>query len=277
MGLSSARSGAHTLRARPATVVMSASPRYGYGRPAHQRLERIIAASRETYQEHLRNCLNYQADLLLIETLQTDSRPYWANCSFTGLDAIALHYFICKAQPRLILEIGSGHSTRFMRNAIQQRNLSARVISVDPQPPAWVAALCDRLIVARLEDLDPCIFAELRDGDILFCDGSHKAEMNSDVTVFFLEVLPALPRGVLVHIHDIFWPYDYPAPWCERGYDEQYLLGCYLLAQPSRFRIEFPSAFILADKELAPSLDALWSHQAMAAVPRQGSSFWMRA
>ncbi len=77
--------------------------------------------------------------------------------------------------------------------------------------------------------MDLALFRELQAGDVLFIDSSHRCFMNSDVTVLFLEVLPNLPPGVLVQVHDIFIPYDYPREWVERYYAEQYLLSCYLL------------------------------------------------
>ena len=91
-------------------------------------------------------------------------------------------------------------------------------------------AVCDTVIRQPLETLDTAgIIENLQAGDILFVDGSHRCFTNSDVTVVFLEILPRLQPGVLVHFHDILLPYDYPPAWSRRYYSEQYLLACWLL------------------------------------------------
>ena len=112
---------------------------------------------------------------------------------------------------------------------------------------------------------------------------------NSDVAVIFLEVLPRLQPGVLVHLHDIFLPYDYPPEWRDRYYSEQYVLAAMLLGQTSRFNVALPNAFIGRDPELRAVLAPLWrdpgfappvsTHGQPAAMADRsgvGSSFWMR-
>ena len=129
---------------------------------------------------------------------------------------------------------------------------------------------------ARLEDLPAGEVANaVGAGDILFYDGSHRAFENSDVTVFFLEVLPQLPAGVLVHVHDICLPYDYPPGWEGRWYSEQYLLAAWLLGGGARVRVVLPNAFVSHDPELSRLLDPLWSRPSLAVVERHGSSFWL--
>jgi hypothetical protein len=89
-------------------------------------------------------------------------------------------------------------------------------------------------------------------GDFLFVDSSHRTFSNSDVTVIFMDVLPRLRAGVIVHFHDIFWPYDYLTEWADRYYTEQYLLGTYLLtAGASKVKFLLPNAFVVHDRELA--------------------------
>ncbi len=99
--------------------------------------------------------------------------------------------------------------------------------------------------------------------------------MNSDATVFFLEILPRLKPGILVHIHDIFLPFDYPPEWAGRIYPEQYLLACYLLAG-SRLQVELPNAFVSQDAELCSILDPIWRLEQMRGVAPHGVSFWVR-
>ena len=111
-----------------------------------------------------------------------------------------------------------------------------RIVSIDPQPRAEVDELCDRVLRVPLEAADLSVFDELSDGDVLFFDGSHRTFMNSDATVFFLEVLPRLADGVLVGVHDVFLPYDYPRDFADRYYSEQYLLAAHLIAGNPRAR-----------------------------------------
>jgi len=114
-------------------------------------------------------------------------------------------------------------------------------------------------------------FDRLQPGDLLFVDSSHRCLMNSDVTVTFLDVIPRLRSGVIVHIHDIFLPWDYPLQWVERYYSEQYLLACWLLAG-QRLQVELPNMFISHDRELSSLLEPIWPH--VASPQRDGGSFW---
>jgi Methyltransferase domain len=136
--------------------------------------------------------------------------PYWGQHYFTGVDAAARYSLIRERRPSRYHEVGSGNSTLFAARAILDGGLSTRVVSVDPQPRAGVDAVCDEVIRAPLEQADPRHMAALEPGDVLLVDSSHCALTNSDVVTFFLEVLPALPAGVLVGIHDVFLPDDYP-------------------------------------------------------------------
>src|ERR1700733_3021445 len=102
---------------------------------------------------------------------------------------------LVRSAPARYMEIGSGYSTRFARHAIQTVGLSTVIASLDPKPRAGIDALCDTVIRRRLEEADLAVFDQLEAGDILFFDGTHRALTNSDVTVFFLELLPRLKPG----------------------------------------------------------------------------------
>jgi hypothetical protein len=106
--------------------------------------------------------------------------------------------------------------------------------------------------------------------------------MNSDVTVFFLEILPRLRPGVLVHIHDIFLPLDYKPWWLQRFYphrywSEQYLLAASLLAGHSSYDVILPNHYVSMTPHLARALDTFWREPQLAEVSRSGSSFWIQA
>ncbi len=155
------------------------------------------------------------------------------------------------------------------------RESQLRITSIDPEPRAEIDQLCDLVVRKAAEDVAPEVAGQLEAGDILFVDSSHRAFTNSDCVIFFLEILPELKPGVLVHIHDVFLPYDYPPEWNDRFYSEQYLLAAWLLAEGARFDVELPNMFVSQDNDLRRELTPLWTGQ-LAGVQQHGGSFWLR-
>ncbi len=155
--------------------------------------------------------------------------PFWDNGWFPPFDGVSLYGLIAERKPQRYVEVGSGISTRFARRAVQDLGLKTRIVSIDPHPQTTVDGLCDETIVSRMEDLPGGFWESFAPSDMLFIDNSHRSFPGSDVTVFFSEVLPALPPGTLYGIHDIFLPQDYPEEWRARFYNEQYFLLMYLL------------------------------------------------
>ena len=254
-------------------------PRYGYSRPPHQRLYGILNAGRDQYRAVLSSFLQFQKDFLRIPLrgADKDSNPTWINDFLPGLDSVALYSFLCLHQPHLYVEIGSGNSTKFARKAIRDHALPTKILSIDPHPRADIDQLCDELIRLPVEEVDVNIFSRLEAGDTLFVDHSHRAFMNSDATVVFLDILPELKPGVLVQIHDIYLPWDYPSDWIGRYYNEQYLLACYLLSRSAPFDVVLPGTFVSIDRELNQVLAPLWKDPSMQPGPSpDGVSFWLR-
>jgi hypothetical protein len=163
--------------------------------------------------------------------------------------------------------------------------LATTITSIDPQPRAEIDQLCTRVIRRPLEQVDQQVFFELTRGDFLVVDSSHRAFTNSDVATLFLEILPNLQPGVVLHLHDIFWPWDYPAAWGTRYYSEQYLLGCWLLAGPERLRLLLSNAFVSYDSQLRQLVMELFTGSSVAHMVSpdfaygslrgiSGTSFW---
>jgi Methyltransferase domain len=263
------------------------SPRYGYGKPSHPQLTAVLEASRPSLTRRLSEFVRLKQYLSQIPNKETAelSEPHWGQPWFTSLDAVGLYGMLCEFRPRRFIEVGSGNSTKFARRAMRDHSISAQLISIDPAPRAEVDSLCDSVIRLPLEEVDLTVFDQLEAGDFLFIDSSHRTFQNSDVTAVFLDLLPRLRAGVIVHFHDILWPRDYPPEWVPRYYSEQYLLGAYLLADTgSRIEILLPSAFVAGDAQLAnickPLLDipgigwpddpVSWPHGIA------GGSFWLR-
>jgi predicted O-methyltransferase YrrM len=178
-------------------------------------------------------------------------------------------------QPARYVEIGSGISTMFTFRAKKDYRLSTKIISIDPEPRYEIGSICDQIIRSPLEKSDLEIFDELGTKDMVFVDSTHRCFTNSDVTVFFLDVLPRLKPGVVVHFHDIFLPNDYPPAWANRFYSEQYLLAVLLLAGSDRIQVLLPNTFIGYDERLCGILTPLWSHPMFEGIKKEGCSFWI--
>lgn len=180
------------------------------------------------------------------------------NGYFSGTDARLAYAMTRHARPKRIVEVGSGYSTHFFRKAIVDGGLETRVTCIDPAPRAEVESVADRVIRRSVLDAGRDAFADMAAGDILFVDGSHYAFNGSDVSHIFLNILPELPPGVLVHFHDIMLPYEYDALFTSRHYNEQYLLA--VLLQSANWDILYPVYFLCQQ----------------GVMPGQGSSFWLK-
>ena len=243
-----------------------------------QPLEKLIAAQQSRYVENIASFIPLVAPMASIPLKSEQLEAHWHNGWMDATDTVSIYAFIARNRPATYWEIGSGNSTMFARRAISDHNIRTRIISVDPQPRAGIDAMCDEAIRKRLENTDwkPWV-AALKPGDIVFFDGSHRCFQNSDVTVFFNEILPAVPAGVLIGIHDIFLPADYAMEWIPRFYSEQYMLACWLLADAGRsLAIELPvywMTLLPGAEEARKSMEPLWEKLPKDVV-RGGGAFW---
>jgi hypothetical protein len=207
---------------------------------------------------------------------QASSGPHWLNGWFPSFDAMSLYGLLVRHNPRVFIEVGSGNSTLFARRAIADHGLRTEIVSIDPCPRAEVDALCDEVIRAPLEDVDLGRVANITREDLLFVDSSHRAFQNSDVTVFFTEILPSLPQGLVYGMHDIFLPKDYPNEWRDRFYSEQYLLLCYLSGGADGDQVLAPLHYLACETDVLAPLQPTFEHLGIPVEQRYGSSFWMR-
>ncbi|GHU96433.1 hypothetical protein FACS1894156_7510 [Bacteroidia bacterium] len=161
---------------------------------------------------------------------------YFYNGSYGSGDADYWYNIIRLKKPKRIIEIGSGNSTLMARLAIkanqqQDADYACRHICIEPYEMPWLTQIGVELIRKKTEDIDTDFFGMLEANDILFIDSSHVIRPQGDVLFEYLELLPTLRQGVIVHIHDIFSPRDYPKDWVEdsvRLWNEQYLLEAFL-------------------------------------------------
>lgn len=171
------------------------------------------------------------------------------NDQFSWLDARFLYVLLRHLRPKRVIEIGSGYSSLLVAD-VNRRVLDGSIdfTCIEPYPREFLRRGIDgvtRLIEARVQEVPLTTFAALERGDVLFIDSSHVAKTGSDVLYLFFEVLPRLRPGVLVHVHDIFLPLEYPREWVidqNRSWNEQYLLRA-LLMFSSRFRVRFGCAY----------------------------------
>lgn len=207
-----------------------------------------------------------------------------ANDNFGFSSAALLHSFIRANGARKVIEIGGGYSSLITMAALEKNHGLGgyHFACVEPFPSKWLkAAIAARnasatLIEKPVETLDPAVLADLGAGDILFIDSSHCVRLASDVNFLYLQVLPRLAPGVIIHIHDIYLPYEYPRVHFfganKLFWNEQYLLAA-VLSENRNFEILLPGFF--AQRNMESEFKAAFPHYD-SARDRKTSSFWLR-
>ncbi len=253
-------------------------PRWGYTHPPHPGLSQLFHQNFDDYCKILERLAKFKPffnNINLEFDHEKPGEPAWLKTPLNAFDAALIYYFVADLNPKVYLEIGSGVSTLFTARAIKDNHLKTSIISIDPAPRAEVDAVCNQVIRAGLETCDLSIFSQLESGDILFLDGSHRSFMNSDVTVFMMDVLPMLKPGVIVGVHDIVLPYDYPDEFKHWYWNEQYILGVYLLAAANRIKILMPARYMSFRTELETAFSSIlkdWKED--QSVWLGGGSLW---
>jgi hypothetical protein len=187
--------------------------------------------------------------------------PFWSNNYFQGNDAAVAWALTALMRPARIVEIGSGNSTRFFRHSIRYNGLDTRLVCIDPAPRTEISAIADEIHYKPVQQVSHEVCDALQPGDLLFFDGSHLVVQGSDTQFVFLEILPRLPKGVLVHIHDINLPCEYRPFYRSRLYGEQYMLAALLI-----FSADWKPVFPVYWLELTNRLPV---------EDQPGASFWI--
>ena len=204
------------------------------------------------------------------------------NRAFGRGDAEALYGMVRRLKPQRVVEIGSGYSTLLIAEALraghrEEEDYRCAFTAIEPYPPACLARLPEevtRLIVEPVQRVDMDLFTSLQAGDILFIDSSHVVRAGSDVVFEYLQVLPRIAPGVVVHIHDIFIPDEYPRDWIFSKrffWNEQYLLQAFM-AGNSAFEVILPmhALWRMHRPDVQRCIPSLVEHDAAP------SSFWIR-
>lgn len=213
---------------------------------------------------------------------QDGLRYFFDNDWFNQTDALVLYGLIRHFRPRRIIEIGSGFSSAVMLDTnelFMDRGIQLTFIEPDCSRLSRLIRPADRdsteIIEKRIQDLDPGIVDALEHGDFLFIDSSHVSKAGSDVNHILFELLPRLAPGVLVHFHDILYPFEYTLEWFKQGlsWNEPYILRAFLQYN-ARFSIYFWNDFMTSFHN-----DEVKARMPLCAVPRGygiGGSLWLQ-
>lgn len=210
----------------------------------------VFQQNEELFIDLLSTIDGFAGALLRIDG-QPPPAPRWAQDWFPRLDATAAYAVVRCRRPARIVEVGAGHSTRFLARAVADGELATTITAIDPAPRARLDGLDVRWIQKTVERVGDEPFMTLEGGDILSIDSSHVLMPGTDVDVLLNRILPSLPSGVLVHLHDIFLPDDYPEEWGWRGYNEQ--LGVAALLLGGQWQVLWSSRYARAHLNAAVS------------------------
>lgn len=205
-------------------------------------------------------------------------RYYFENDWYSYSDAIFLYGTIRHFRPQRIVEVGSGFSSCVMLDT-NDRFFDGQIACtfIDPDPARLLENIGPRdrerslIIPERVQDVDPGLFTQLDRGDILFVDSSHVTKTGSDVNHLLFQVLPSLKPGVLVHFHDVFYPFEYPPSWVYQGraWNEAYLLRAFLQYNPT-FRIVLFNTFLEMFHE------SFFRREMPLCLKNRGGSIWLQ-
>lgn len=205
-------------------------------------------------------CMNEQ--LMLLKSFETQPKPdisvepsqgslyYSNNGFFNSLDAYFLASMMINLKPKRIIEVGSGFSSAMMMDIKNKHVNSTEVTCIEPYPQrlnSVLGAEVNKINVRQefVQDVEMELFEELNSNDILFIDSSHISKVGSDVNHIIFNILPRLKKGVIIHFHDITYPFEYPKKWIFEGifWNEAYLLKSFLMYNES-FKIKLFNSYL---------------------------------
>ncbi len=237
-----------------------------------------IDLNHTTQVQLLKSFEQYYDDNLFAVEKCSERRYYSNNPAFSWHDAFVLHAMIKSFKPRSIIEIGCGFSSGVTLDCIEDiDNYTPEVVFIEPFPETLNSVLYPQdsilcgLIDTPAQEVAFEKFTALKANDVLFIDSTHVSKLGSDVNHLFFEILPRLDSGVLVHIHDIFYPFEYPRDWIDQGraWNELYLVRA-LLAATERYKI-------IAFNHYLAATEKSYLNQAMPRLAEGNcGSLWLR-
>ena len=204
-------------------------------------------------------------------------RYKYVNSSYPPGDSIPLHCMLRHLKPKRFIEVGSGNSSCVTLDTVEKfLDNETELTFIEPYPEFFKSLVKKEdiervtLIPTGLQQVPHKVFEALEAGDVLFIDSTHVSKLDSDVNHFLFEIFPRLKPGVFIHIHDVFYPFEYPQTWLEegRGWNEQYVLRAFLQFNQS-FEIRFFNSFLYRKHKS-------WFKKNMPkCLEAQGGSIWL--
>jgi len=237
--------------------------------PPYAEVEALFQASGDAIDHKLKAMAGY---LPVFEAAVETSKFDWENPMFSPFDTMAAYTVVRDAAPARVLEIGSGSSTLALVQAVKDAGGTGAVTCIDPAPRRSISDLEVNLHQRVLSHDDIALVDAFVENDVLFIDSSHIMLPGMDVDLQFNRMFPRLAPGVLVHVHDIFLPDDYPANWRSRWYSEQNALIGWILS--GYFEVVLPTYY--ATTRMAPGVEQAFG--GFAPFQRDGTagSIWLR-
>ena len=205
-------------------------------------------------------------------------RFFYENPAYSYSDAIFLSCMMRHLRPSQMIEVGSGYSTCVMLDTRERYLDNAMTLTCIEPFPELVRSLLFTgdlesmtIVPSRLQENSLKLFTQLRANDILFIDSTHVSKTGSDVNYLFFDILPALQSGVFVHIHDVFYPFEYPKEWMLEGrsWNELYLLRSFLQYN-DRFSIRLINTYLEHFHE------ARFAERMPLCLRNRGGSIWLQ-
>ena len=211
-----------------------------------------INLNKEHQYENLQLFQDFYDEMSFPEKQTPEWRYYFDQNWFGYTDAIFLYCFLRKTQPKRIVEVGSGFSSAVILDTLERYELQdSEVTFIEPFPDRLMSVLRDhdksrvRIVEMKVQDAPIEIMRSLQSGDLLFIDSSHVVKCGSDLKYLIFDILPQLPPGVFVHLHDVFYPFEYPSEWLADGrfWNEGYFLRAFL-SYNSEWKINFFNSYV---------------------------------
>ncbi len=220
------------------------------------------------------------ANLPFTDAASEDLRYYFDNGFYCQSDGTFLHLMIRHFKPKRIVEVGSGFSSAVMMDTNERYfDNSIQLTFIEPYPDRLFSLFRDgdkernNIIAAKVQEVDVAVFQTLGPDDILFIDSTHVSKAGSDVNTLLFKILPLLKPGVLIHFHDIFFPFEYPEDWVLGwkgfGWNEDYILRSFLMYNP-HYKIVLFNTFL-------EQFHRSWFEKNMpVCLKNEGGSLWLR-
>ncbi len=237
-----------------------------------------IQLNRQGQLDLLREFSRYYSEIPFSEQKSQGCRYFYDQQCFHHADAVFHYSFLAHIKPKRIIEVGCGYSSAVILDAIDRAfDHRPQVTFIEPYPerlrsifqPSDEGQVC--LLEKKVQDVPLETFSALQADDLLSIDSTHIMKVGSDLQFLIFEVLPRMPIGVYVHFHDVFWPFEYPAEWLERGWywNEDYFLRAFL-AYNRAWSICFFNAYV------ATAFRAFIAENMPLCVKHNGSSLYIR-